>query len=174
MKKLKKRLMYEGLTKDQIRVLKKEKKHRKEWDKHKAKLQNERKEIQKMFFNNYQWNCFSHGTGGKLDDSEKPDGRIPKKMYIMQELPSPEPTVKNIKLKHAKPPPEEEPEHHVGEVTVEQKFTLQHIVDDSCHYFECMERKNAGNLEKMLTGIRDKVEDGKLNIDKREQYDPQR
>ena len=37
-----------------------------------------------------------------------------------------------------------------------------------------MEKKNEGSLEKMLIGIRDKVEKGKLRIDKREQYDPQR
>ena len=54
------------------------------------------------------------------------------------------------------------------------KFNLQHVVDDSCSFFEQMEKKNEGSLEKMLVGIRDQVEKGKVNIQKREQYDPQR
>ena len=37
-----------------------------------------------------------------------------------------------------------------------------------------MEKKNEGSLEKMLINIRDQVEKGKVNIDKREQYDPYR
>ena len=52
------------------------------------------------------------------------------------------------------------------------KFNLQHVVDDSCSFFEQMEKKNEGSLEKMLVGIRDQVEKGKVNIQKREQYDP--
>ena len=55
-----------------------------------------------------------------------------------------------------------------------QKFNLQHVVDDSCSFFEQMEKKNEGSLEKMLVGIRDQVEKGKVNIQKREQYDPKR
>ena len=53
-----------------------------------------------------------------------------------------------------------------------QKFNLQNVVDDSCSFFEQMEKKEEGSLEKMLVGIRDKVEKGKVNIQKREQYDP--
>ena len=37
-----------------------------------------------------------------------------------------------------------------------------------------MEKKNEGSLEKMLVNIRDQVEKGKVNVDKREQYDPYR
>ena len=55
---------------------------------------------------------------------------------------------------------------------VAQKFNLQNVVDDSCSFFEQMEKKEEGSLEKMLVGIRDKVEKGKVNIQKREQYDP--
>ena len=53
-----------------------------------------------------------------------------------------------------------------------EKFNLQTVVDDSCSFFEHMEKKNEGSLEKMLVGIRDNVENGKVNVLKRYHPDP--
>ena len=86
LKQLKKRMLYEGMTKDEIRAIKKEKRSRKMWNKYKVKLNEERKGIQKQFFNSYFWNCFTHGTAGPDDDSIQPDERM-KEMYTMQQLP---------------------------------------------------------------------------------------
>ena len=88
-------------------------------------------------------------------------------MYTMQELPSPDGTkqkgslAKSVTLKQPRKSPQRQ-----------SKFSLMHVVDDSCSFFEQMEKKNEGSLEKMLVNIRDKVEKSKVNIDKREQYDP--
>ena len=57
---------------------------------------------------------------------------------------------------------------------IEKRFNLQNVVDDSCSFFKQMEKKKEGSLEQMLVGIREKVEKGKVKIEKREQYDPQR
>ena len=40
-------MLYEGMTKDEIRAIKKEKRSRKMWNKYKVKLNEERKGIQK-------------------------------------------------------------------------------------------------------------------------------
>ena len=49
---------YEGMTKDQIKQAKKEKRQRREWNKYKDKLLKERDEVTKQFHSSYYWNSF--------------------------------------------------------------------------------------------------------------------
>ena len=53
-----KKVNYEGLTKDQIKQVKKEKRQRREWNKYKDKLLKERDEVTKQFHSSYYWNSF--------------------------------------------------------------------------------------------------------------------
>ena len=45
------------------------------------------------------------------------------------------------------------------------------MITESCNFYEHMERNQEGSIEKMLTGLRDKIEIGKVKIEKRNQYD---
>ena len=53
------KINYDGLSKDQIRQLKKEKRQRREWNKYRDKLLKERDEVTKQFHNSYYWNSFT-------------------------------------------------------------------------------------------------------------------
>ena len=43
---------------------------------------------------------------------------------------------------------------------------LQEMITDSCTYYERMEKKKEGAIESMLTGLRDKIDKGKVNIER--------
>lgn len=49
---------YEGMSKEQIKQIKKEKRQRREWNKYKDKLLKERDEVTKHFHSSYYWNSF--------------------------------------------------------------------------------------------------------------------
>ena len=49
---------------------------------------------------------------------------------------------------------------------------LQDVISDSCNFYEKMENTKEGSIEQMLTNLRTKIDDGKVNVNKREQYDP--
>ena len=49
---------------------------------------------------------------------------------------------------------------------------LQDVISDSCNFYEQMEHAKEGSIERMLNNLRTKIDDGKVNINKREQYDP--
>ena len=49
---------------------------------------------------------------------------------------------------------------------------LQDVISDSCNFYEQMEHSKEGSIERMLTNLRTKIDTGKVNVNKREQYDP--
>ena len=51
---------------------------------------------------------------------------------------------------------------------------LQQMISDSCSFYEKMEKQNEGSIEKMLNDLRTKIDKGRIKIDKRDQYDPNR
>lgn len=48
------------------------------------------------------------------------------------------------------------------------------MIVDSTSFYEQMEKKKEGSIETMLTGLRDQIVKGKVNIDRSYRYDPQR
>lgn len=51
---------------------------------------------------------------------------------------------------------------------------LQEMITDSCTFYERMEKKKEGAIENMLSGLRDQIDKGKVNVEHCYQYDPQR
>ena len=48
------------------------------------------------------------------------------------------------------------------------------MITDSCTFYERMERQKEGAIENMLTGLRNKIDKGKVKIERCYQYDPNR
>ena len=55
-----------------------------------------------------------------------------------------------------------------------QKINLATVIDESCTFYEEMEKRKKGSLEAMLDGIKDKIETGKVRIEKEQRFDPNR
>lgn len=51
---------------------------------------------------------------------------------------------------------------------------LQEMVSASCSFYENMEKKEEGSIERMLGNLRTKIQDGKVRLDVTQKYDPQR
>ena len=64
-KKSKVKPNYAGMTKEQVRALKKEKRQRRDWEKYKTKLLKDRDEVTALFHNSYYWNSFIHHDASK-------------------------------------------------------------------------------------------------------------
>ena len=43
---------------------------------------------------------------------------------------------------------------------------LQEMITDSCTFYERMERQKEGAIENMLTGLRNKIDKGKVKIER--------
>ena len=154
---------YEGMTREQVVKTKREMKERKLWEKHKQKLIRERQALQKKFFNSYMWNCFAIERQKPSVGDVREDQRI-QAMYLNRGNINQSNVNKSATQNYV----------YKDNAPIEKRFNLQNVVDDSCSFFEQMEKKKEGSLEQMLVGIREKVEKGKVKIEKREQYDPQR
>ena len=176
------------MTKDQIRQLKREKRQRRQWNKYKKKLEQERIEIANQFHNAYYWNSFAidarnESKTGHYDKQETPQqsglgtnqdrsSRAFVSLYSERSM-----TLSDIEKKVKKA----QPKKHVMAIDdplimkkMRQKISLATVVDESCTFYEQMERRKKGSLETMLKGLKDKIETGKVKIEKREQYDPAR
>ena len=53
-------------------------------------------------------------------------------------------------------------------------INLQELVSASCSFYEEMEKKKEGSIETMLDELRSKIAGGKVKLDVRVQYDPNR
>lgn len=60
-KKKKPKIIYDGLSKEEIQHIKKEKRQRREWNKYKEKLVLERNKVTEQFHSSYYWNSFVIG-----------------------------------------------------------------------------------------------------------------
>ena len=132
------------MTKEQVVKIKRELKERKLWEQHKQKLVKERQALQKKFFNSYMWNCFAIEKKKPSLDEQRDDQRI-QAMYLrrgnINQSNVNKSATQNYVPKDAAP--------------IDKRFNLQNVVDDSCSFFEQMEKKKEGSLEQMLVGIRD-------------------
>ena len=75
---------YEGMTKEQIKQAKKEKRQRRNWNKYKEKLAKERDEVTKTFHNNYYWNSFVN-TGSPKTGQPSAKNTVSSAMYTQQD-----------------------------------------------------------------------------------------
>ena len=48
------------------------------------------------------------------------------------------------------------------------------MITESCSFYEQMEKQNEGSIERMLEDLRTKIDKGRIKIDKRDHFDPQR
>jgi len=168
-RKRKQKPNYEGMTKDQIKQLKKEKRSRKEWDKYKEKLIEKRNEVTKIFHNNYYWN--SYVVSHNKPTTNNTSGMVsPKNMTTASQM-----HLRDAKYANDKSVDISSVAHSVDKDGNEiYTVHLQEMITDSCGFYEKMESKKEGSIETMLTGLRNQIDKGKVNIDRSYKYDPNR
>ena len=161
-KKGKRASKFEGMTKEEVRQLKKEQKQRRLWNKYKAKLQKEREEVSKQFRNSYYWNCFQPTKVSNPDNSGVKDAGTITSNFTTN------PSGQKAKLtsEGALASARQSLAHGRNNLV-----HLQQVISDSCSYYEKMEHREEGSLERMLQGLRNKIEVNKVRVQKREQYD---
>ena len=124
---------YEGLTKEQIKKLKKEKKQRKLWIKYKEKLITERNETTAKFHSSYYWNSFviSNANASKQLTS----GANTKTNNMAQDA--------NLAVPKTSPNLGSSDGNQVMTADSKDKnyIHLQQVITDSCTYYEHMEKK---------------------------------
>ena len=171
---------FAGMTKEQVRKLKKEKKQRRDWNKYKEKLEKERAEVAKQFKSSYYWHSYviSHGKKEKAEGGVAKSSAISPKnatqtsgMHLMGPKYDNLPSTKNISgidvNDNVSPLID-------SQGTTMNRIHLQQMITDSCTFYEHMEKQKEGSIERMLTDIRTKIDKGKVKVEKRDQYDPKR